>query len=118
MDSKSLQIEALERELNEKSAFIETNLKKLEEGRSAYDEMVQIFEEMRVEYGEQMIQQMESMEDERRQRMDKLAKYKMDVSVLERVMAFYDENNKFFMNLAEMNNVIYKFEDKMSKGSA
>merc|ERR1712154_185451 len=50
--------------------------------------------------------------------MDKLGKYKMDIGVLERVMAFYDENNKFFMNLAEMNNVIYEFETKLNKGLA
>ena len=95
--------------MSEKSEFIAENMKKLEDGRNAYDEMVQIFDEMRVEYGEQMIQQMESMEDERRGRLDKLAKFKLDIGVLERVMAWYDENNKFFMNLAEVNNAIYKF---------
>jgi len=106
----------LERSLSKKSEFLVDNLSKLEDGRNAYDEMVSIFEEMRVENQEQMIQQMEHSENERRGRMQKLAKIKVDIGALEKIMNFYDLNNKFFLNLAELNNVVHRFEDKIMNG--
>eukprot|EP01083_Nonionella_stella_P102965 293606_1 len=118
LDQKTLHIEELERDLSEQSAFLEDNLNKLEDGRNAYDEMTQIFEEMRVEFQEQMIQQMEHMENERRDRLDKLATLTMDVRVLTKVMDWYNANNQFFLSLAELNNIIHKFEHKISNGTA
>lgn len=113
---KTLRIEELERDLNEKSEFLQENLSKIEEGRKAYDEVAQIFEEMRIEYQEQIIAQMENMENERRNRLDKLSKFSVDIRVLEKIMSWYDMNNRFFLDLAELNNIVYKFEDKINKG--
>jgi len=118
LEQHSLSIEELERELKDKSEFIRDNLKKLEEGRNAYDEVARIFEEMRVEYQESMIQQMEHMENERRDRMNKLRKFSVDIRVMEQIMNWYDTNNRFFMDLAELNNVVHKFEQKMNSGLA
>ena len=106
----------MERDLYLKTEFITDNLKKLEEGRKAYDEISSIFDEMRIEYQEQMIQQIESMENERRNRLNKLSKFSVDVRTLEKIMTWYDKNNKFFFNLAELNNIIYKFEEKINNG--
>jgi len=108
----------LQRELKSKSEFIDEHLHNLEEGRKAYDEIAQLFEEMRVEYQESMIQQMEHMENERRDRMNKLRKFSVDIRFMEQIMNWYDVNNQFFMNLAELNNVVHKFEDKMNRGLA
>ena len=116
LKQKTLKIEELERDLFLKSEFISDNLKKLEEGRKAYNEIASIFDEMRIEYQEQMIQQMESMENERKTRLKKLSKFSMDVNVLEKILNWYDINNKFFLNLAELNNIVYKFEEKINNG--
>ena len=116
MKQKTLKVEELERDLFLKSEFISDNLKKLEEGRKAYDEIASIFDEMRIEYQEQMIQQMESMENERKTRLKKLSKFSMDVNVLEKILNWYDINNKFFLDLAELNNIVYKFEEKINNG--
>ena len=115
---KSLTIEELQRELKSKSVFITDKLKNLEEGRKAYDEIAQIFEEMRVEYQESTIQQMEHMENERRDRMNKLRKFSVDIRFMEQIMNWYDLNNKFFMDLAEVNNVVHRVEEKMNSGLA
>jgi len=118
LEQKSLTIEELERELRAKSDFIGENLKKLEEGRNAYDEIAAIFEEMRVEYQEAMVQQMEHLENERRDRMEKLKRFAVDIRVMEQVMNWYDVNNRFFMDLAEINNVVHRLEGKMNGGLA
>jgi len=118
LTKQSVSIEELERELGEKSEFIVANLKKLKAGRRAYDEVSQIFEEMRVEFQEQMLSQMEQMENERKSRLDKLGQFSVDIRVLEKIMSWYDTNNQFFFNLAELNNVIHKFEDKLNNGLA
>lgn len=102
--------------MKSKGHFISTNLSKLEEGRKAYDEIAQIFEEMRVEYQESMIQQMEHMENERRDRMNKLRRFSVDIRVMEQIQNWYDVNNHFFMDLAELNNVVHQFEEKMNRG--
>ena len=102
--------------MKRKSEFISDNLGKLEEGRNAYDEVARIFEEMRVEYQESMIQQMEHMENERRDRMKKLKRFSVDIRVMEQIMNWYNVNNHFFMDLAELNNVVHEFEQKMNSG--
>ena len=106
----------MEGDLIERDSFIAGNIKKLEEGNQAYEEVMKIYEEMRQELQEQMLNEMEFMESERQKRWKDLRQQAIDVRALDVLLDWFDKNSEFFASLAEYNNLIANLEMKFNNG--
>ena len=110
------EIGRLESELIERETFLNLNISKLEDGNRAYEEIIQIYNEMKDEYQESMINEMEYMELERQKRWKGLEKQSIDIRVFEVLLDWFDKNSIFFASLAEYNNIISSLETKFNNG--